>query len=85
MAKAELSLLEQLHAELAKTMLDELRRQRGSEDGPQASFLSTITKFLKDNHIESGVGAGDMDNIDKVLQSMGELPYDGEPPEEYKQ
>jgi len=85
MGRATSELLDMLHAELAQTMLGELKRQKNSEDGVQASTLSAIAKFLKDNHIEANLGEGDTDELERKLGLLGGLPYDGEVPDEYKQ
>lgn len=85
MAKATLSNLEKLHEELAGLMLDEVKAARASGEPVQASLLAAVSKFLKDNHIEAGVGAGDLEGLEKSLSDMQNLPYDGEVPSEYKQ
>jgi len=73
MAKAKLSIMEQLHEKLAETMLDQLR---GEEISP--AMLSSIAKFLKDNHIECTGGDTDVTEFEKALKEMNDLPYDGE-------
>lgn len=73
MAKAELSAMEQLHAMAAKVMLGELQ---SGEISP--SMMSTVVRFLKDNHIETTGGASDHSEMEKALEDMNNLPYDGE-------
>jgi len=77
--------MERLHSKVAEIMTDELERARMSGEGVQASLLAAVTKFLKDNHIEAGVGNADLEGLEKAMSQMKALPYDGEVPEEYKQ
>lgn len=85
MGKATLSTMEQLHEDVAQTMLEELRKARASGEPVQASLLAAVTKFLKDNHIEAGVGNADQEGLEKAMADLKNLPYDGEVPSEYKQ
>jgi hypothetical protein len=42
-----------LHAEVARTMMDEMQGYRDRGEPVPPALLSAITKFLKDNHIEA--------------------------------
>lgn len=85
MAKADLTAMEDLHSQVAKTLKSEIDRAKGSEDGVPASLLATAIKFLKDNHIEAGVGNADTSDLEKQMKHLQGMPYDGEVPAEYKQ
>lgn len=78
MAKAELTALEKLHEQLATTLADEIRKGVGSEEGIQSSLLSVARQFLKDNHIEATGAKSDASEMEKALEDMNSLPYDGE-------
>ncbi len=81
--KASLDLMEMLHGKLAKKYLAMLEETPVEEMSP--ALLTSIAKFLKDNHIEAGVGNADMSDLEKAWKDMANLPYDGEVPDEYKQ
>jgi len=80
--KASLDLMEKLHGKLAKKYLDILENTPLEEMSP--AYLTSISKFLKDNHIEAGVGNADMTDLEKAMKDMQDMPYDGEVPAEYK-
>jgi len=80
--KASLELMEKLHGKLAKKYLDILENTPLEEMSP--AYLTSISKFLKDNRIEAGVGNADMTDLEKAMQDMQDMPYDGEVPAEYK-
>lgn len=82
-SKASLDLMEALHGKLAKKYLTMLEEIPVEEMSP--ALLTSIAKFLKDNHIEAGVGNADMTDLEKAMKEMANLPYDGEVPAEYKQ
>jgi hypothetical protein len=81
--KASLELMEMLHGKLAAKYLDVLENTPLEELSP--AYLTSISKFLKDNHIEAGIGNADMTDLEKAMRDMENLPYDGEVPPEYKQ
>jgi hypothetical protein len=78
MAKAELSMMEQLHELLASTLKDQINKGVNSEDGIAPAMLSVARQFLKDNHIETAGHKGDASEIEKALDDMNSLPYPGE-------
>lgn len=82
-SKASLDLMEMLHGKLAKMYLAVLEETPVEDMSP--ALLTSIAKFLKDNHIEAGVGNADMTDLEKAMKEMANLPYDGEVPAEYKQ
>lgn len=82
-SKASLTLMEMLHGKLAKKYLAMLEETPVEDMSP--ALLTSIAKFLKDNHIEAGVGNADMTDLEKAMKEMANLPYDGEVPAEYKQ
>lgn len=85
MGKATQELLEELHGLQAQAMIDEIKKARVSGEPIQASLFAAISRFLKDNNIESAVGDGDDAALERHLKRMQGLPYDGEVPDEYKQ
>ena len=100
MSKANDKELGALHGSLAGTLADAIREgelvldKEGQpiiiNDKPlrkpaSASLLSVARQFLKDNHIEAGLGNKDTNALDQALKDMQSLPYDGEIPAEFKQ
>jgi hypothetical protein len=55
---ASVEMMEHLHGAAAAAMLDELRNYQQRGEPVPAALLGAITKFLKDNKIESVAGAG---------------------------
>ena len=81
--KAPLTLMEQLHGSLAAKYLEILDSMPLEDLSP--AYLTSIAKFLKDNHIEATAGNADLTQLEKAMREMADLPYDGEVPAEYKQ
>jgi len=92
MGKASQALMEKLHGVLAKELSDAITNgvEEMTKDGElvrvkaPSALLSVARQFLKDNHIEAGVGNSDLSDLEKAMNDMNELPMEGEVPPEYR-
>lgn len=99
MSKASDKELSELHGALAATLADAIREGEivTTKDGEPievdgkllkkpaaASLLSVARQFLKDNHIESGMGNKDMNALEQAMKDMESMPYPGEAPSDYQ-
>jgi len=86
MSKASDKSLGELHGILAQTLAkgiiegEDVVTKDGEVVRKSASpaLLSVARQFLKDNHIEASAGNKDMSVLEKAMQDMAELPYEGE-------
>ena len=100
MSKADDRELDSLHGALAQTLADGIREgelvldKEGQPiivDGKPlrkpapASLLSVARQFLKDNHIEAGIGNKDTSALQQAMDDMKNMPFTGEVPAEFKQ
>jgi hypothetical protein len=65
---ASIDLMEQLHSATARAMLDEMRGYQERGEPVPAALLGAITKFLKDNKIESVAVSGS--TVHKLATSL---------------
>ena len=84
MAKASQALLEELHGLLCNALTDELLKAKNSKDGIKASLFNVARQFLRDNNVVAAMGNASLADLEKAMEDLADLPFDGEVPEEYK-
>lgn len=83
-SKAVIALLEELHGELAQSMLDELQAyKQNPEAGIPGSMLNVIAAFLKQNGKLAGRGNESVNRLREMFDGL-DLPFDGTKPDEYE-
>lgn len=74
MSRALEEVLDQLHAELAKTLLEGLKASPGEEKTPPSpQFLSQVIKFLKDNGVDTPAKA---QRVTDLVDQLASMPLD---------
>lgn len=59
MSRATDKLLDELHGIQAKTLLEQIKKLRKSDEGIPPALFAQVNKFLKDNGVDRAITPGD--------------------------
>jgi hypothetical protein len=76
-SRATMSAFDALHAELIKSMADELQRCREACEAPSPAFLSQVRQTLKDNGVDVPSNDRRFDRLKRELPDMDKLEQAG--------